>query len=165
MIQSQSFRFLSKILSTTLLSLNSYVKRIFLRKIPPNVSIQNSRVHWCFCPTLRCLVAFQRNQEAVEHSLRAKLKHSELGREADLVLRKESFLKKILVSMEYWRNFFPLDHDTCHHLHLFLSQKKVRYVSTTALLYYLFIVNKTLLSIDYRPLYNVCSTVVSTNGT
>ena len=47
------------------------------------------------------LVAFQRNQEAVEHSLRAKLKHSELGREADLVLRKESFLKKILVSMEY----------------------------------------------------------------
>ena len=87
------------------------------------------------------LVAFQRNQEAVEHSLRAKLKHSELGREADLVLRKESFLKKILVSMEYWRNFFPLDHDTCHHLHLFLSQKKVQYVhvSTTALLHILFI--------------------------
>ena len=33
--------------------------------------------------------------------------------------RKKSFFKKILVSMEYWRNFFLLDHDTCHHLHFF----------------------------------------------
>ena len=118
LVQSQSFRFLSKIL----LGLTCLV---YFKKNTPKFSTS----------TKCCLVAFQRNQEAVEHSLRAKLKDSELGRETDLVLRKESFLKKILVSMEYWRNFFPLDHDTCHHLHLFLSQKRYSIYDRIAILF------------------------------